>query len=162
MKPEPHIAHCTLHLPLGLYLAGFEGHEASARTNPIPGLGIAQDSVFHQDVFDLFVGGDLEASSQTRHVESDHVCRIVVQWVHWASGPILRDSAQRAASKFCGPVDTIHRGEASFISPVSRQCLLRNPSPDTRWLSLRPKEKVEQKKDMPVEGMVLAAGGINP
>jgi hypothetical protein len=75
-----------LHPPLGLHLAGFEGHEASALTDPIPGVEIAHDSVFHQDVFDLFVGGDFEASSQTRHVESDQVWRIVFEWVvHWAS-----------------------------------------------------------------------------
>jgi len=58
-----------------------------AQTQP-PGFEIAQDSIFHQNVFDLFLGGDFEASSQTRHVESDQLCRIVFEWVHlWVRAP---------------------------------------------------------------------------
>lgn len=73
-----------LHLPLRHYLSGFEGHEASTRTDPIIGFGIAQDSVFHQNVFNLFVSSDVESSPQTSHVESDHQGPIVFQWVHSA------------------------------------------------------------------------------
>jgi len=93
----------TLHPPLGFYLAGFEGHEASACTDPITRLEIAHDSVFHQDVFDVFVGGDVEASSQTRYVESDHVCRIVFEWVglviHRLNGRVFSTNQTPGATK---------------------------------------------------------------
>jgi hypothetical protein len=75
----------------------------SACTDPITRLEIAHDSVFHQDVFDLFVGGDVEASSQTRYVESDHVCRIVFEWVglviHRLNGRVFSTNQTPGATK---------------------------------------------------------------